>query len=146
VIYFDTAYLAKCYLNEWGSEEVRALAGRHDRVACCAFGRVELTATFHRNFREGKITGAQRALLFRQLQLDESQRLWIWLPLSAELLAGTADRFESLEASTFLRSGDALHLACAADNGFKDIYSNDRHLLAAAAVFGLRGQNVVPAV
>jgi hypothetical protein len=26
MIYFDTAYLAKCYLNEHGSDEVRNLA------------------------------------------------------------------------------------------------------------------------
>ena len=43
-------------------------------------------------------------------------------------------------AATFLRASDALHLACAAGNGFTEIYFNDRHFLAAAPLFGLRAE------
>jgi predicted nucleic acid-binding protein len=49
--------------------------------------------------------------------------------------------FQALPLNIFLRTGDAIHLATAAEAGFKEIYSNDRHLLAAASLFKLKGIN-----
>ena len=143
MIYFDTAYLAKCYLNEHGSEEVRKLAGDASSVASCAFGRLELSATIHRNLREGKITRHQSQIIFDQFDLDEFNHIWTWLPVSPELLAGATAKFRVMKPSTYLRAADALHLACAVEHGFKAIYSNDRHLLAAATTFQIKGINVV---
>ena len=44
-------------------------------------------------------------------------------------------------AKCFLR-GDALHLACAEEQGFQEVYTNDRHMLKAARYFHLTGVNV----
>lgn len=144
MIYFDTAYLAKCYLNEHGSKQVRELALSDGRVACCEYGRVELAATFHRNLRQKTITASEFRLLWKQFDLDEESRLWTWLPLSRDLMVDVTKRFRKLSPSVYLRSADALHLTCALENGFKKIHSNDGHLLEAARAFRIKGVNVVP--
>jgi hypothetical protein len=43
----------------------------------------------------------------------------------------------------FLRTGDALHLGCARENGFDGVNTNDRHLLASAPLFRLEGIDVI---
>jgi predicted nucleic acid-binding protein len=143
VIYFDTSYLAKCYLRESGSEAVRGLAGGQMSLACCEYGRLELLVSFHRNLREGLLTKAEYRTVIRQFESDDASGIWIWLTITADLLRKAASRIIGLPPSTFVRAGDALHLACAAENGFAEIYSNDRHLTAAAPQFGLRARNVI---
>jgi predicted nucleic acid-binding protein len=144
MIYFDTAYLAKCYLNEHGSTEVRELAAGDGRVVCCEYGRIELAATFHRNLRQESISPAEFRLLWKQFDLDEENGIWCWLPLNQELLSDVTNQFRKLTPSAYLRSADALHLACAVQHGFKKIHSNDGHLLSAAKAFGIKGVNVIP--
>ena len=144
MIYFDTAYLAKCYLNEQGSARVRELAASDGHVACSAYGKIELAATFHRNLRQGTISSKEFHLLWKQFDLDEENRLWTWLPVTHELVAQVVGRFATLSPALFLRSGDALHLTAALEHGFEKIYSNDQHLLAAAKAFNITGVNVLP--
>src|SRR2546430_747847 len=47
----------------------------------------------------------------------------------------------AMPATVFLRTGDAIHLTTAQDLGESEIWSNDRHLLAAAKHFGLTGRS-----
>ena len=46
-------------------------------------------------------------------------------------------------ASVFLRAADAIHLATAAESGFRIVYSNDVHLLNAAKHFEIEGRDVI---
>ena len=85
---------------------------------------------------------AQR--VWTQFREDEGQGLWVFFPVTADLVHQACAIVEGLPGSVFLRSADALHLTCAKEQGFAEIYSNDRHLLAAAAHFGLAGKNVIP--
>jgi predicted nucleic acid-binding protein len=143
MIYFDTSYLLKCYLAEPGHVVVRNLARESGPVACCALGKTECRAATHRHLREGKLTAQQAGAVYQVMQADEAAGLWLWLPLTDDVIAAASRGFERLPATVFLRSADALHLACARQQGFTEVYSNDRHLLAAAPHFGLAGKNVI---
>jgi len=144
VIYLDTAYLVKCYVPEPGSREVRRLASEEGRVACCAYGRAELASAVHRKAREGVLTAEALQVVFRQIRLDEEERVVCWFPVTESLLDAVVRAYERLPTDTFVRAGDAVHLVCARDQGFTEIHSSDRHLLAAAPLFGLAGRNDLP--
>jgi predicted nucleic acid-binding protein len=80
--------------------------------------------------------------VWRQFIADELAGLWLFLPISRSLVEMSCTRLGALPAGVFCRAADALHLTCAAEEGFTEIFSNDRHLLAAATYFGLTGRNV----
>lgn len=144
MIYFDAAYVLKCYLPEPHCQLVRQLLAQHRTAACCMLGKLEFAAGVHRAVREGKITSADAGVVFNTLRQDDAAGLWTWLPLTPRVAQRVLDAFETLPPHVFLRTGDAIHLACAQENGFREIYSNDQHLLAAASHFGLVSKNVIP--
>ncbi|MCC5805447.1 MAG: type II toxin-antitoxin system VapC family toxin [Opitutales bacterium] len=143
--YFDSAYIAKLYLSESGSEAVRELAANLKAIACCAHGRVEVAYVFHRKLREGAIDREGLQARMDQLRLDTLRGFLRWLPMDNAIFEAAADRVRDLKADVWLRAADALHLACARENGFETIFSNDRHLLAAASHFGVKASDVIPA-
>jgi predicted nucleic acid-binding protein len=138
MIYFDSCYIAKLYLMEPDSPRVRARAETSDGLACCATGRGEVIATLHRHFREGQLTQRQFRLLAAQVEADLEAGLWTALPVTSAVVEAQTHRMVMLPADVFLRAGDALHLACAAEAGLPEVYSSDRHLVAAAPHFELR--------
>ena len=144
MIYCDTAYLLKYYVDEPGSREVRALIDRQIGVGSLSLGRLELAAAFHRKLRESKIErGAYKALI-AQFERDHASGIWTWFDSSQTLIEKASKKFATLSAKIFLRASDALHLVCAKEHGFREIHSNDKHLLGAAKHFGLKGRNVIP--
>ena len=140
--YFDTSYLVRCYLEDTGWEAVRALA-EEEPVACCSLGLAEAAAALHRKLREGLLTAEQHAEVALQFRDDCESGLWQWLPIGDTLTNATAEKLRTLPSTVFIRGADALHLLCAAENGFKEVFSHDRHFLAAAPHFGLTGIDVI---
>ena len=142
MIYFDTSYVARLYLEDPGWEKVRALA-ETDQLACCIHGRAETVAAFHRKFREGGLNTGDLATLLRQFDRECELGAFRWLPLSEAVVSRLTRVYASLPATVVLRAADALHLACASENGLKQVYSNDVRLLASASHFALAGVNVI---
>ena len=88
MVYFDAAYIAKCYLNEPNAEA--------------------------------------------------------WFAVSSSLIRLACQNVSSLPSIAFLRAVDAIHLTCAKENGFIEVYTNDRRMLDCAKYFQVRGVNLIP--
>lgn len=143
MIYFDSSYLVRLYLPDSGYELVRDLAAT-DHVTCSIHGQSELIAAFHRKLREGAITTKSYQALLSQCAADEKAGAYQWLLTGPDVVARIREAYSALPASVYLRAADATHLAAAAVHGLETIYSHDRHLLAAAPVFGVAGKNLIP--
>ncbi len=138
MIYLDSAYIAKLYLLEPDSLRVQAHT-KGQLIGCSALGKLEVAAVFHRKWREGLIPEANFRAYSRQFIADDESGLFRWYPVKNEMLQKATQQYQLLSQNLFLRASDALHLATASEGSFKEIYTSDRHLLAAAASFGLTG-------
>jgi predicted nucleic acid-binding protein len=101
-----------------------------------------VAAVFHRKLREGAFDATAFHEVIAQFVDDCEQGLWTWLPLTSALAATTGATFARLPRSVFLRAADALHLVCAQEHGLREIYTNDRHMSAAAGHFRLKPRSV----
>ena len=143
-LYFDTTYLGKLHWPEPGSSEVAACAAVADELVCALHGRAEFHSISHRKLREGLADAHATRVVGAQYVADCASGAIRLLPLTDAIVSRVAQAFATAPSTAYLRAADALHLASAAEHGFTEIYSNDRHLLAAAPLFGLQGVDVIP--
>lgn len=142
-LFFDATYFAKLHWREPGSAEVLACAAPADELVCSLHGRAEFYSIGFRKIREGLTVPSTLRCVFAQFDADITAGDIRLLPPTDIILDRVESVFATAPATTYLRASDALHLATAAEHGFAEIYSNDKHLLAAAPLFGLRGVNVI---
>lgn len=143
--YFDSALIAKFYLNEPGREAIRSLARSAGAIVSSGIAVTEISAAFHRKFREGAVNQRTFKALQGQFKHDLDTGLWRLIGPSEVLIEEARALFATLSRKVFLRSLDGLHLVTAKSEGFSHIYSNDRHLLSACLSVGLRGINPLAA-
>jgi predicted nucleic acid-binding protein len=143
-IYLDSAYVAKCYINEPDATSVRKLVKGESDLHTSALCLAELACIFQRHIREKGLSRSQALALRESFLEDVEGGAWTLLPISDSVLRNVEASVRNLPRGLYLRAGDAIHLVSARDAGFSEIWSNDRHLLGAASSFGLRGKSVKP--
>ena len=143
MIDFDAAYVAKCYLNEPGADRVRDVAYGADGLASSELARLEFASILKRHVRDRHMTRREMTAILKDFEEDEENGVWRWFGITSELLETARKAVLDMPSTVFLRSADALHLACAEEHGFEEVYTNDRHMLKAARHFHLTGVNVL---
>ena len=141
-VYFDTAYIAKCYVNEADSTEVRALLRKVGHGTSSALCIPEIAAVLLRHLREGALERKHATQLRDQFMEDVREGVWTTIPLGGAFLDRVAGRIATLDRRTPVRAGDAIHLWAANEAGLGEVWTNDRHMLAAAPQFGVKGRSV----
>jgi predicted nucleic acid-binding protein len=102
----------------------------------------EIACVFHRHVREGTLSAAQSIRLRALFLEDIENEVWNLVPMTNRLMHRVEFMTRKLPSACFLRAGDAIHIVSASEAGFNEIWTNDRHLLAAAAHFGIVGRAV----
>jgi predicted nucleic acid-binding protein len=141
-VYFDSAYLVKCYIQDKDSKKIVTLVQSVETVYSSALCIAEVSCALHRAVREKIVTQAHSADLRRMFSEDLSSGIIQLIPVSNTILKSVETTTAGLPSSIFLRAGDAIHLASAQSAGFSEIWSNDRHMLLAASHFGIVGKSV----
>jgi predicted nucleic acid-binding protein len=141
-MYLDSAYIAKFYVNEPDAGRVRTLIAGADSLVSSAWCLSEVACVLHRHLREGWLNAAQARALAEAFRDHVDAGFWNLIPVSDRLLRRMTLLVGSVPRNIYIRAGDAVHLASAQDLGEPEIWTNDRHLLAAAPHFGLRGRSV----
>ncbi len=141
-MYIDTSYIAKFYLNEPESTRVRKLVRRADVIHSSLWALAEFHAVIHRRLGEGSLSPTDARELASRFSEHVKEGLWNLVPVNEALLRRTGALLVSAPHDLFLRTADAVHLVTAREIGEFDVWTNDRHMLAAASHFGLVGRSV----
>jgi predicted nucleic acid-binding protein len=142
MIYFDSTFLLKLLVAEADSPKVVQYVQRqNDVIASSAIARTEVVAALHRKHREGAIPHSAMLKAHSQFLREIEVGRVVSISFTRSVIDRVEEAFQKLPTTIFLRAGDAIHLATAVEAGFKEIYSNDRRLLAAAPHFKLKGVN-----
>lgn len=104
---------------------------------------MELASILKRHVRDGHLTRRDVAATLEEFEEDEHNGVWQWFGVTSALLDKVRDRVLGLPNPVFIRSIDALYLSCAEEHGFREVYTNDLHMLRAAKHFGIAGIDIL---
>ncbi|HLC25595.1 MAG TPA: type II toxin-antitoxin system VapC family toxin [bacterium] len=107
ILYLDTSFLVKLYVQEPGSNTVRGAVQSASAVATCRIAYAEARSAFARKRREGGFTSAE----YEQVR-DDFERDWdkyLIIEVSEEIVRLAGELVDKHP----LRGFDAIHLAAA---------------------------------
>jgi predicted nucleic acid-binding protein len=139
-MYIDSAYIVKYYIHEPKSAAVREILRKAESPASSALAIAEVACAFHRRLREGNLTGDLFQEVLGSFLKHVEAGAWSMAPVNDRVLRRVSRMLRLAPASLYLRSGDAVHLATALEIGELEVWTSDRHMLAAAPHFGLIGR------
>jgi hypothetical protein len=102
----------------------------------------EFHGVIHRRLREGLSSLGDARDLSSRFSQHVEDGLWKLIPVNEALLRRTSALIVSAPPNLFIRTADAVHLVTAFEAGEREVWTNDRHMLEAAAYFGLIGRSV----
>jgi predicted nucleic acid-binding protein len=112
VLYVDSSALLKHYIQEVGTDALKARLQEHSRytpgVLISDIGYAEVLATFARRLRENPLLIAETKRLEAEFQYD-----WLFRLTRVELDVGVLGFIHDLVRKYPLRGADAIHLASA---------------------------------
>lgn len=141
-MYLDTSYIAKFYFNEPDSPRVRELVQTADTIHSSLWALAEFHGVIHRRLREGSLSPIDAHEISSRFYEHVQEGLWTLIPVHDALLRRTSALIVSAPSDLFIRTADAVHLTTAREAGEREVWTNDRHMLASAAYFGLTGRSV----
>ena len=140
-MYLDSTYIVKFYVNEPGSDAVRKIIRQADALFTSSLALAEVECAFHRHMRRGSLSRKHVSELLTAFLEHVESGVWNLCPVTDALLKRATLSVNAARESVPIRASDAIHLTTALDLGEREVWSNDRHMLAAAAHFGLSGRS-----
>lgn len=137
ILYLDSSCLAKLYLEESGSEEVKDAVDAAEEIATSMVAEAEVRSALARRRREGDFTASEYAKAKNDFRNDWQTFLHIQVSDGISAFAGNLAELHNL------RGFDAIHLASAlsvvdGEDGQTWFFSADARLNTAAKREGLK--------
>jgi predicted nucleic acid-binding protein len=137
-----TAVASRRVSRHFVYRKVRELVRKAVSIQSSVWALAELHTVLHRRLREGILCLKDARELASGFFRHIEDGLWNLIPVNEALLRRASALMVSAPRDLFIRTADAVHLTTAQDIGEHDVWTNDRHMLAAASYFGLTGRSV----
>lgn len=136
MVYLDTSFVAPLVIAEDSSDAVEAfvLKIKPGELATSMWTQVELSSLVSRKVRMGELSDSKAQVVRRQFDRVLGESFEMLAPTAADFAA--AAKYLEMP-KTGLRSGDALHLAIAANRRAKTILTLDQRFLEAGKLLKL---------